>query len=268
MSSRELSYSSYILLPELLAGLRPLSSSEDNATYAAERFFIVCHQASELLASQILADLKSAAALAAESADWPAINEFLLRCSSLTLLLSRHIEQLASLCPRDAFMRFRPVLQGLSAGESPQLQELLTLADGTNAHLRVIRDRVAERANCPAGSRGVDCGHDECVAVEALEILVSGCALWRTMHIGVVIHFIGEQPGTGGTSGVDYLMRRNRPGAPPHVAATPGHVSPALPDITVEQLLPVLQALEGRVAMLIKAIRFVSKSRTSLGFSA
>ncbi|MGW9407941.1 tryptophan 2,3-dioxygenase family protein [Streptomyces albidoflavus] len=55
--------------------------------------------------------------------------------------------------------------------------------------------------------RGVECGVLHRLA-EALVDLGNGYWHWKVAHLALVSKMIGEQDGTGGSSGVDFLARR------------------------------------------------------------
>jgi tryptophan 2,3-dioxygenase len=194
------SYDSYIRLQTLLSCQAPVSAREDEVTWQAERFFIVSHQMSELWLSQILLDLDQAVRLSAPPVDWPEIRTLLTRAASMTSLLCRLLEQLVSLCPRRAFLAFRPLLQGLSACESMQFRELLQVGTGVHPGMRKLETALAEIGG-DSDSQRVD-------ARKSMRALVQGVVLWRKFHVAVASHFLADLPGTGYSSGVDYLAKR------------------------------------------------------------
>jgi tryptophan 2,3-dioxygenase len=202
------SYAAYVRLSAVLSSQVPLSPREDASTWAAERFFIVSHQTSELWLSQILIDFRYAAD-AADADRWPSAAELLTRPACLTLLLSEHLRQLRLLCPREAFLKFRPALGSTSASESSQFQETFLILRGQHPRAQAIERAFLAQNRCGwdrMPSHYVGCAHDECLAAEALRILIGGLAAWRRLHVQVAAHFIGDRPGTGGTTGVAYLV--------------------------------------------------------------
>lgn len=204
-----LDYASYINLPALLATQCPITPAEDSVTWGAERFFIICHQTSELWASQILYDLEEAARQVENIGNWSNARMLLTRCASTSLMLSRQIAQLADHCPREVFHKFRPALQSASAGQSEQFQQLIRVGAGGCAYVRRLKLAFAESGQCAEGAwTPGTCSHSECISAHALHILERGLALWRQLHLLVAWHFIQDLPGTGGTSGVEYLKRR------------------------------------------------------------
>lgn len=209
MKQMRASYESYIQLPTLLACQKPISSREDALTWEAERFFIVCHQVSELWLSQILLDINLATRLVAAPTDWHEVRTVLTRAASMTVLLCRLLEQLVSSCPRTSFMKFRPSLQGLSACESSQFRELLHIISGAHPGVRRLEVALADSGTTPSASLRNDCSTvHQAGALKSMNAFIEGVVLWRKLHIFVARSFLGSMPGTGYTSGVDYLVER------------------------------------------------------------
>jgi len=207
---RPTSYASYLRLPNLLAAQDPTTPRDDAGTWVAERFFIVCHQTTELWLSQVLLELDHAARCAEESSDWPGTRTSLMRAASIVLLLTHHLEQLIYL-PRDRFLRFRPALEGISGAESEQMRELFVVGLGRHAHVRTIEvslDQALARAGMRTPHALGACGHDECATAGALGALMEGVTNWRRLHARITRYFIGGRRGTGGTAGADYLDER------------------------------------------------------------
>ena len=253
------SYASYMHLAEILSSQVPQSPRDEVFTYAAERYFIICHQVSELLVSQILADLEYAAsAISSSSADWGEPRVCLVRAASMTLLLSRQMEQLLHLCPRGAFRQIRQVLEGFSASESPQFRALLGIPTGSNSHAQRILAALETLQLCAQTdvSAGPTCWHDPCIAADALTILTGGCVLWREFHVFTAATFIGTLPGTGGTSGVDYLLRR----------LGNGHPVPAT--FSAERLMGDLLTLDNRVRALLRPVAHLKTLDDDFGFES
>ncbi|RJL27206.1 tryptophan 2,3-dioxygenase family protein [Bailinhaonella thermotolerans] len=201
------SYRSYLALERILAAQRPVTPREDPGIWAAERFFIVCHQASELWASQILVDLEEAGRLAGFG-DWEAASAVVLRAAATAGLLSRTLAHLGRL-PAESFLAFRGALEGASGAESEQFRGLLR----GRRHGPVRRLRAGLRAALPAAGEGAphrppDCGHAVCACDAALEAYLGAITAWRGLHAKVAYRFIGDRPGTGGTEGVGHLLRR------------------------------------------------------------
>jgi tryptophan 2,3-dioxygenase len=206
MKETPLNYRSYLRLDQILDAQRPCSLASDRTAWGAERFFIICHQTSELWLSQILLDLEDAGRLAAEG-DWPGTATSVARAGSMIVMLGRNLIQLTQL-PVEDFQRFREELDGASGAESEQFGMLLSgrqmpAVRGLQAHLARALPGVGDDAPHP---RGI-CEHAECAVVYGLDDCLDGITAWRLMHAVIARHFIGGRRGTGGTSGVDYLLR-------------------------------------------------------------
>jgi tryptophan 2,3-dioxygenase len=214
-----LTYGSYVRLDALLAIQRPLTLPDIPVVWAAERFFIVCHQASELWQSQVLVDLEHAAARA-DDGDWAAVRVSLSRVASIALLLSAHLEQFYHL-PREHFLRFRLALAGVSGAESKQFRELLR--GGEQRQVRHLRLRLSEELGRRTPTVNDARDDDACVSARTLEAFLETVTAWRRLHMNVADHLIQDLDGTGGTAGVAYLRRRladgcgeaDRAGRPP-----------------------------------------------------
>jgi len=211
VSSSRLSYAGYIRLSSILSSQVPLSPREDIGVWATERYFIVCHQISELLASQILADLKYAAQLISSHQNWGTVRTLLVRAASLALQFYQQSEQLACLCPQHAFLKFRTLLEGASASESKQFRELLNISTGDHPHRKTVERALLSRMDSfSTVPSGVVTQHEsEAWSIaEALSVLTNAITIWRELHIVITAHFIAGSRGTGGTAGVEYLLRR------------------------------------------------------------
>lgn len=202
--TERLSYSAYLHLHELLATTDPTTSPEDRATWTAERYFIVCHQTSELWLSQILADLRESARLSQEGA-WSQVSRGLWRVCSVTELLVLQLGRLVYL-GRGDFHRFRPALAGASGAESDQCLEVLHIEQQHD--VRVIRASLAAALaahGLDAPHRAGSCRDGYCQAAHAADNLAAVIRRWRRLHMLIARHFIGSMPGTGGSPGVAYL---------------------------------------------------------------
>jgi tryptophan 2,3-dioxygenase len=209
MIDKQITYASYLSLPNLLGAQAPLTPGTDPVTRTAERFFIVCHQASELWASQVLADLAQAASMA-NVRDWRQVGVGFARSASIVELLTEHLARLM-LLPTECFLRFRTALDGASGADSVQMNELLR--GRHQRHVRRVQEVLEEVL--PALGPGAPhprarCAHGECHCAQALDAFGMAVSGWRSLHVRVARHFIGDLPGTGGTSGVDYLLGRER----------------------------------------------------------
>ncbi len=205
-----MSYASYINVPALLSSQKPMTAVDDHLTWGAERFFIVCHQTSELWASQILSDVEQATARCGTPAAWRDVCALLTRAAGMALMLSRTIEQLVYL-PKDQFLRFRVALQGTSASQSGQFQQLLRIAEGRHPHVNGITAALETGPGDQPGDPERRESHAlRRACAEASSTLVRALVIWRRLHLEIARHFIDDRPGTGGTSGIDHLLRELR----------------------------------------------------------
>lgn len=187
------SYGSYLKLGELLAAPEPTTPREHTEVWLSERFFIVCHQTSELWVSQVLADLGHAGELA-ERGEFAAASEVVLRARSIVELLCRHLVQLTHL-DKEHFLTFRPALDGASGAESEQFNELL-------------RGRENDRVRRLEAAAALAADDQAAPATEAVQAFLDAVSAWRWLHVRVARQFNGRNRGTGGTTGVDYLLDR------------------------------------------------------------
>ncbi len=210
-------YNSYTQLSKLLDCQEPKSSRDNPLVWGSEHYFIISHQVSELLVSQILIDLTNAANIITESktVDWSKVKPVLLRSASITLMLSRFIKQLLVCCPKADFLDFRKELDGISAASSEQFRDVLKFINYEHPHLRIIKNAIEAEENASF----VDCikfenvQSDRLVCTEISDIIVKGAQIWRRYHWIVAEYFIEDLPGTGGTSGVQYLANRVQGGS-------------------------------------------------------
>jgi tryptophan 2,3-dioxygenase len=199
--SSTMNYREYIGLEALLGSVRPISSSEESAVWAAERFFIVVHQVSELWASQAFVDLARAHARS-EERDFSGAASALGRVTGVLALLKSTLSQLEQLDIAN-FRAFRPLLQGISAAESEQFLRLLDL----HKHPAVLGIQRAARAATTQSPGSAEAQLARSL-LEETERLSGTVQKWRVGHVAHARRFIGNEPGTGGSEGVSYLERR------------------------------------------------------------
>ncbi|WP_257902564.1 tryptophan 2,3-dioxygenase family protein [Saccharothrix obliqua] len=168
-----MTYARYLRLPDLLSLQHPLTPPDDHAARDAERLFIVVHQASEVLLGQALVDLRR---VAADRPGAPGRDHRRERAVRFVDALTDHLRLLRKTLRREDFAAFRHRFGGASGMQSRQFHELFRLAD---------------RLDLPE--------------------LRSAVRNWRTVHLSLVRHMIGDQPGSGDTSGVEYLARKLTP---------------------------------------------------------
>jgi tryptophan 2,3-dioxygenase len=176
-------YSKYLRLKELLSLQHPLTPPDQQEVHDSERLFIVVHQVSEVLLGQALTDLRHVAA------DRCGERCFARRAERARHLIDALEEQVAllhrALDPRD-FLRFRDRFGSASGLQSAQFHELFRLTEQLS-------------------SKG---GHHDALERRQVAELRAAVRRWRSSHLKMVEHMIGDQPGSGDTSGVRYLERR------------------------------------------------------------
>lgn len=201
-------YGRYLRLDRLLELQQPVTGPEFARRRSSEHFFIVVHQASELLLKQLLADTHAAIeGLRSPRVDWPRVHEDLERADALVATL-RDLLRLFDHLPVEEFAAFRPGLGGASAAQSHQFSSFLSLMgiDGRPSPLTAaLRSAVRREGAASDGSERV---------VRSLGALASTVEEWQRGHIRVAERFIADAPGTGGTAGVAWLRGRQRPALP------------------------------------------------------
>ena len=220
---RELSYGSYLKVPELLSLQRGLSQEHD------ELLFIVAHQAYELWFKVILFELE-AARDRIDADDVFFARHYLHRVYVIEKLLVEQIEVLETMSPQD-FLAFRSQLAPASGFQSVQFREIEFLSGlkqpGYVARLEVtdeekarLRRRLAEpsvddafralihRRGAPSlleVYRDRERHGDLFDLAEALVDHDEAFAEWRARHVLMVERQIGGKTGTGGSTGAQYL---------------------------------------------------------------
>jgi len=196
---KRLRYADYLRLDELLGAVQPLAQDGDRASWGDERYFQIVHQTAELWVSQIFADLE----VALDSARLGNFDRAIDRVKranavlDLTVTIVSVLQHLAV----DDFQQFRPRLGGMSAAESAQFATLL--AGVRYAPVAALMEIAADWRDGDSRDRrhGVQLGAQ-------LEVFVAGLTRWRLAHVEVVRRFIEDSRGTGGTSGLGYLIDR------------------------------------------------------------
>jgi tryptophan 2,3-dioxygenase len=220
---RELSYGSYLKVPELLGLQKGLSREHD------ELLFIVAHQAYELWFKVILFELEAARA-AIDAGDVFFARHFLHRVHVIEKLLVEQIEVLETMSPQD-FLAFRSKLAPASGFQSVQFREIeflsglkqpqymarLEATDEERSRLQRRLDEpsladafhgLVERRGSPSLVeifRGRDRYGDLFDLAEALIDHDEAFAEWRARHVLMVERQIGAKTGTGGSTGAQYL---------------------------------------------------------------
>jgi tryptophan 2,3-dioxygenase len=220
---RELSYGSYLKVPELLRLQKGMSGEHD------ELLFIVAHQVYELWFKVVLYELEAARdRIGADDIFFA--RHFLHRVHVIERLLVEQIEVLETMSPQD-FLAFRSKLAPASGFQSVQFREIEFLS-GLKEPKYVARleaapeelDRLRKRLEEPSLDDAfrallVRRGSPSLVEVfrdrerhgdlfdlcEALLDHDEAFAHWRARHVLMVERQIGGKGGTGGSTGAQYL---------------------------------------------------------------
>ncbi len=205
-----LTYSSYLRLGELLALQMSVGPADLPAhAQAAEHFFIVVHQTFELWFKQQLLDLRYAAdALATD--DVTVALEHLQRIAAIQRLLNEQMMILDHL-PVRSFLAFRGALgtaSGSESGQFHQVQHALGLRTFDESPVYAAFRAALTRAGLDLDMlyRAPECNGLLYQIAEALIDISELNWLMAAMHVRIADRAIGDRPGTGGTSGVAYLM--------------------------------------------------------------
>ena len=220
---RELSYGSYLKVPELLSLQQGLSQEHD------ELLFIVAHQVYELWFKVVLFELEAARdRIAADDIFFA--RHHLRRVHVIERLLVEQIDVLETMSPQD-FLAFRSKLAPASGFQSVQFREIEFLSglkepkyiarlEATDEEMRRLRKRLEEPSVDDAfrelvvrrgGPSLVDIFRDRerfgdlFDLCEALLDHDEAFAHWRSRHVLMVERQIGAKTGTGGSTGAQYL---------------------------------------------------------------
>jgi len=220
---RELSYGTYLKVPELLRLQQGLSQEHD------ELLFIVAHQVYELWFKVVLFELE-AARERIDADDLFFARHHLQRVHVIEQLLVEQINVLETMSPQD-FLAFRSKLAPASGFQSVQFREIEFLSglkepkyvarlDATPEEVTRLRKRLDEPSVDDAfralmqrrGSpsllevfRDRQRHGDLFDLCEALLDHDETFAHWRARHVLMVERQIGSKTGTGGSSGAEYL---------------------------------------------------------------
>jgi tryptophan 2,3-dioxygenase len=220
---RELSYGTYLKVPELLGLQQGLSQEHD------ELLFIVAHQVYELWFKVILFELEAARdRIGADDVFFA--RHHLHRVCVIEKLLVEEIEVLETMSPHD-FLAFRSKLAPASGFQSVQFREIEFLSglkepryiarlEASPEEMDRLRKRLEEESVDDAfRALVVRRGSPTLVEIfrdperhaelfdlaEALLDHDETFALWRARHVLMVERQIGSKTGTGGSSGAQYL---------------------------------------------------------------
>jgi tryptophan 2,3-dioxygenase len=210
-----LTYAEYLRMEDLLSLQEPRTpATSTHAVVLAEQFFIITHQSCELWLKQLGSDLDAAADALLPPCDPRDLElglEFLLRSAELLRVLQQQILVLEKL-PLRYFAEFRPYLGTASGAQSAQFRRLTALL-GNNHQQGTVYDAFVAAAEYHGHSvhevcrLGVEAGVLHRLA-EAMVDMGNGYWHWKMAHLALVSKMVGEQSGTGGSSGVDFLARR------------------------------------------------------------
>ena len=220
---RELSYGTYLKVPELLRLQQGLSAEHD------ELLFIVAHQVYELWFKVVLFELE-AARDRIDADDIFFARHHLKRVYVVEKLLVEQIDVLETMSPQD-FLAFRSKLAPASGFQSVQFREIEFLSglkeakyvarlEATDEEMSRLRKRLEEptlddafrallqRRGSPSlldVFRDRERYGDLFDLCEALLDHDETFALWRARHVLMVERQIGSKTGTGGSTGAQYL---------------------------------------------------------------
>jgi tryptophan 2,3-dioxygenase len=247
MSSKTITYRSYLRLPELLNCQTPLSDAHD------ELLFISIHQASEIWMKLCLHELHGAKASISADLLAPAL-KMMARVSRIQSQLIQSWEVLATMTPAD-YSKMRESLGSSSGFQSDQYRQLEFLMGNKNAGMIAVHEgdaaaqvmltsalaqpslydeslRLLARRGFSVPSDYLDrdftmsyqasTAVEQCWAkvyadperywdlydlAEKLVDLEYHFQIWRFGHLKTVERVIGFKTGTGGTAGVAYLAK-------------------------------------------------------------
>jgi tryptophan 2,3-dioxygenase len=216
------SYGEILRLDELLKMQEAVADVHDAL------FFVTVHQVYELWFLVLLHDLEGARdAMLAD--DLHGAIARLRRVHAVERVLVEQVATLETISPSD-FAKIRSALGDSSGMQSVQFREIEFISglkdpgylDGAHLsqseRLRVARRlsepglwdgflAILDRSDTSSLTELIDEGRGSVLAdlAEALLCHDQGFALWRARHVLMVERMIGYGPGTGGSSGVDYL---------------------------------------------------------------
>ena len=165
-----MTYSDYLNLDTLLSLQEPRTDEH------TELMFIVAHQSSELWFKVLIHELNNYG---------DAVN--LKRIIRIFNHLNALWDIIATMSYED-YEKFRNTLGTASGKQSEQYMEMERL-------LKDVRRRLGWKWS------------DRCIEKEELLDVENAFKKWQFSHMKTVERIIGNRPGTGGTSGVDYLKR-------------------------------------------------------------
>ncbi|WP_070016940.1 tryptophan 2,3-dioxygenase family protein [Streptomyces nanshensis] len=198
-------YATYLYLDELLSLQRPMTPAEEQDLSDSERLFIVVHQASETLLSQVLVDLRHIEAGCCRERCYAYRTERAIR---LIDSLDGQLTLLRRTLRREDFLLFRDRFGTASGLQSEQFSELFDLTDRLTAPDGDLGgDLSGDGAGDLTGDLSGD-GTERPVRHGRFDALREAVQRWRRTHLELVEHMLGDRTGTGETSGVRFLRDR------------------------------------------------------------
>ena len=233
-ASDEMTYGSYLRLPELLSCQSPTTDEHD------ELLFVIIHQVYELWFKQILHET-GLLQRRLEAGDTPGALHTARRIAKILKTIVGQLDVLETMTPRQ-FAAFRPRLGSSSGFQSEQFREIEAVLGRRDLPADEPRTAEALRRRSVFDSllhylaatgyevpppalerdpsepwRGSDPSilellsaayADDGAAAEVCEALVDideGIQEWRYRHVKMVERIIGARMGTGGSAGAEYL---------------------------------------------------------------
>ena len=215
--SKAQTYVSYLALDQVLSAQQPRSEEHD------EMLFIIVHQVYELWFKEILHELKFLQQ-SLESGHTAHAMGTLKRILTILKTVVAQVDVLETLTPTQ-FLAFRSRLESASGFESAQFRALeaalgvhdkrgpggVTVFDSYLRYLSKVGYAVPEsKSSTEIQELLLSVYHDDGEAAQVAERLVDldeGFQEWRYRHVKMVERTIGDKPGTGGSSGAEYLRK-------------------------------------------------------------
>ncbi len=215
--SKAQTYVSYLALDQVLSAQQPRSEEHD------EMLFIIVHQVYELWFKELLHEL-TFLQRSLEAGHTAHALGTLKRVLTILKTVVAQVDVLETLTPTQ-FLAFRSRLEAASGFESAQFRALeaalgvhgnsnqggQTVFDSFLRYLSQVGYTVPEEKSSAATQEVlVSVYRDDGEAAQVAERLVDldeGFQEWRYRHVKMVERTIGDKPGTGGSSGAEYLRR-------------------------------------------------------------
>jgi tryptophan 2,3-dioxygenase len=228
MDDPSLTYSTYLMIDDLLSLQRPRSDGPEHD----ELLFIVIHQVYELWFKQVLHELDHTVDLL-DADEQIRCSQTLNRVLRILKVMVSQMDVLETMTPLE-FLSFRDRLESGSGFQSAQFRELEFLLGAKNpaaveraASNSAARERLERRLAAPSlwdaflahlGRRGFTerpvqealltayrTDRSTGALCERLIDLDEGLQEWRYRHVKMVERTIGTKQGTGGSLGAGYL---------------------------------------------------------------